>query len=106
MSCWPPTCWSAAATNHGPHACRGNRSRSSRSPSATARRCSGSAEAGLQLGELCRIDRIGVLGAGVAPRANVLGVGGYAGVHVLLEVGVALDKARAQPVADAEQVVG
>ena len=51
-------------------------------------------------GRSCRCAR-----ARVAPRAHVLGVGGDARVHLLLEVGVALDEARAEAVADAEQVV-
>jgi hypothetical protein len=58
-----------------------------------------------QLGELGRIDLVGVLGPGVAVRAHVLRIGGDALVHLLLEVGVALDEARAEAVPDAEQVV-
>ncbi len=46
-----------------------------------------------------------MLGTRVAARAHVLGVGGDAVVHLLLEVGVALDEAGAEAVADAEQVV-
>ena len=59
----------------------------------------------VELGELGGVDRVGVLGRRVAARAHVLGVGADAGVHLLLEVGVALDEARAEAVADAEQVV-
>ena len=46
-----------------------------------------------------------MLGSRVAARAHVFGVGRDALVHLLLEVRVALDEARAEAVADAEQIV-
>src|SRR5271166_6619321 len=59
----------------------------------------------VQLRQLPRVDRVGVLGARVAARAHVLGERRDAGVHLLLEVGVALDEAGSEAVADAEEVV-
>src|SRR3954454_23049367 len=55
--------------------------------------------------QLGRVDRVVVLRRGVAAGAHVGGERGHAGVHLVLDVRVALDEPRAQALADPEQVV-
>src|ERR1700682_3894692 len=70
-----------------------------------ARRGLHSAQPRVQLRQLAGVDRVGGLGTRVASRADVFGVGYDARVHLLLQVGVALDEARTESVADSEQVM-
>src|SRR4051794_10760894 len=58
-----------------------------------------------EAGELLRRHRVAVLGARVPAAPHVVGEGRDAGDHLVLEVRVALDELRAEPLADAEQVV-
>jgi len=59
----------------------------------------------VQLRQLAGVDRVGVLGPWIPARAHILGKGRDARIHLLLEVGVALDKARPKSVANPQQVV-
>src|SRR4051812_6958617 len=58
-----------------------------------------------ELRELGLVDRVAVLGPRIAPRAHVVGVRRDAGDHLVLQRRVALDEARAQALANAQEVV-
>src|SRR5947209_16726294 len=65
----------------------------------------GAGQARAEAGELVRVDRVGVVVLREAAGADVLREMPDAVRHRVEEVGVALDEARAVPLADAQQVV-